>query len=194
MNILGINCYSHDTAAALLQDGRPVAFVEQERFNREKHTRAFPDDAIEFCLRTGGISIDQVDTVAFAHRTGTEYAKGGIDALKRMPLGAKRLAAQTWVDVARWERQRRFVRRWRYAGRVVNVGHHHAHAASAFFCSGFEEAAVLTFDRGGDFVSTTVGYGRSNRLHLLEGAAQPALDRGDLHGDHILARLPPQRR
>ena len=173
MNILGINCYSHDTAAALLQDGHPVAFVEQERFNREKHTRAFPDDAIEFCLRAGGISIDQVDTVAFAHRTGAEYARGAIDALKRMPLGAKRLAAQTWIDVARWERQRGFVRRWGYEGRIVNVGHHHAHAASAFFCSGFEEAAVLTLDRGGDFVSTTVGHGRSNRLHLLKELRNP---------------------
>jgi carbamoyltransferase len=57
VNILGINCFSHDTAAALLQDGLPVAFIEQERFNREKHSKAFPDDAIRFCLDTAGISI-----------------------------------------------------------------------------------------------------------------------------------------
>ena len=60
MNILGINCFAHDTAAALLMNGVPVAFVEEERFNREKHTKAFPDKAIEFCLRTGGITIDEV--------------------------------------------------------------------------------------------------------------------------------------
>jgi carbamoyltransferase len=173
MNILGINCFSHDTAAALLQDGRPVAFVEQERFNREKHTQAFPDDAIDFCLRTGGTSIDEVDTVAFSHRVSSGYANGALDALKRMPLGAKRLTAQTWADVARWKKQRDFLRRWQYEGPVVNVGHHQAHAASAFFSSGFDEAAVLTLDRGGDFISTTTSHGRLNRLHPLGEVRNP---------------------
>ena len=67
MNILGINCFSHDTAAALLQDGLPVAFIEEERINRDKHTKAFPDGAIEFCLKEAGISIGEVVVVAFAH-------------------------------------------------------------------------------------------------------------------------------
>ena len=111
MNILGINCFAHDTAAALLQDGRPVAFIEEERFNREKHTKAFPDRAIEFCLSTGGISIQDVDVVAFAHRAGVDYARGALDALQRLPLGAKRLAAQTYVDLALWRKQRDFLRR-----------------------------------------------------------------------------------
>jgi carbamoyltransferase len=173
VNILGINCFSHDTSAALLQDGRPVAVAEQERFNRERHTTAFPDDAIAFCLRAGGVSIGDVDAVAFAHRVGSDFVRGAADALKRMPLGTKRLVAQSWTDVARQQRQRSFLKRWRYEGRVVNVGHHEAHAASAFFSSGFDEAAVLTLDRGGDFVSTTTWHGRSHRLHLLQELRNP---------------------
>lgn len=171
MKILGINCFSHDTAAALLQDGVPVAFVEEERFNREKHTKAFPDSAIEFCLRTGGISIADVDVVAFAHRAGVDYRIGAIDALKR--LAPKRLAAQTYVDLGLVRKQRDFIRRWGYGGRVINVGHHAAHAASAFFASGFDEAAVLTLDRGGDFLSTTLAHGRDTTLRPLKEVRNP---------------------
>ncbi|HEX9235230.1 MAG TPA: carbamoyltransferase [Actinomycetota bacterium] len=171
MNILGINCFSHDTAAALLQDGEPIAFVEEERFNRDKHTKAFPDAAIEFCLRTGGIGIEDVDVVAFAHRAGVDYVRGTVDALKR---GApKRLAAQTYVDANLKRKERGFARRWGYRGRVTHVGHHEAHAASAYFASPFEEAAVLTLDRGGDFLSTTMGQAQGNALRTLREIHNP---------------------
>jgi len=173
VNILGINCFSHDTAAALLQDGTPVAFVEEERFNREKHTKAFPDDAIEFCLRAGGITIADVQVVAFAHRAGVDFARGAADALKRLPLSGKRLAAQAYVDWSLAAKQRAFRQRWGFRGPVINVGHHQAHAASAFFASGFEEAAVLTMDRGGDFLSTTLGHGRAHRLRTLREVRNP---------------------
>jgi carbamoyltransferase len=173
VNILGINCFAHDTAAALLVDGVPVAIAEEERFNREKHTKAFPDQAVEFCLRQAGIRIEDVDVVAFAHRTGTDYARGTLDAMKRMPASGKRFAAQTYVDAMLAWKQLAFLRRWGYRGRVVNVGHHEAHAASAFFASGFDEAAVLTLDRGGDFLSTTLGIGRGNRLRTLDEVRNP---------------------
>jgi carbamoyltransferase len=173
VNILGINCFSHDTAAVLLIDGAPAAFAEEERFNREKHTKAFPDSAIEFCLRRGGISMDQVDVVAFAHRAGLDYARGAADALKRLPLGARRLAVQSYVDAHLWMKQRDYIKRWSYRGRVANVGHHDAHAASAFFSSGFDEAAVLTLDRGGDFLSTTLCHGRGSKLHTLKEIRNP---------------------
>ena len=173
MNILGINCFAHDTAAALLQDGVPVAFIEQERFNREKHTKAFPDDAIGFCLQTAGISIREVDAVAFAHRAGADYARGALDALRRLPLGAKRLAVQSYVDLVLAKKQRDFLKRWRYGGRVINVGHHRAHAASAFYASPFDQAAVLTLDRGGDFLSTTLGMGSGTTLKALRSIRNP---------------------
>ncbi|MDP9343787.1 MAG: carbamoyltransferase [Actinomycetota bacterium] len=173
MNILGINCFSHDTAAALLQDGVPVAFVEEERFNREKHTKAFPDAAIEFCLRQGGIGIKDVDVVVFSHRIGLDFRRGAADALKRMPRGWKRLGVQTAFDLILLRKQQYFVRKYRYRGRVVNVGHHEAHAASAFYASGFDEAAVLTLDRGGDFLSTTLGHGKGTRLDTLHEVRNP---------------------
>jgi carbamoyltransferase len=171
MDILGINCFSHDSAAALLRDGTPVAFIEEERFNREKHTKVFPDAAIEFCLRQGGIDISQVDVVAFAHRAGVDYVRGLADAVKR--LAPKRLAAQTYVDVMLAKKQRDFAKRWGYQGRIANVGHHQAHAAAAFFPSGFDDAAVLTLDRGGDMLSTTFGLGRGSRLETLKEIRNP---------------------
>ncbi len=171
MNVLGINCFSHDTAACLLQDGRLVAMGEEERFNRDKHTKAFPDSAIGFCLREGGIGISDVHAVAFAHRAGIDYARGALDALRR--AAPRRLALQTYVDVNLVRKERAFRRRWGYRGRTVNVGHHQAHAAAAFFASPFDEAAVLTLDRGGDFLSTTLGHGQGPRLRTVAQVRNP---------------------
>lgn len=171
MHVLGINCFSHDTAACLLREGRPVAFAEEERFNREKHTRAFPDRAVAFCLDEAGIGMEDVDAVAFAHRAGTDFARGATDALRR--LSPATLAGQAYVDLGLVRKERGFARRWGYRGPVVHVGHHQAHAASAFFASPFEEAAVLTLDRGGDYLSTTLGHGRGTRLGTLAEVRNP---------------------
>jgi len=83
VRVLGINCFSHDTAACLLKDGRLVALAEEERFNRQRHTKRFPDQAIGFCLGLAGIGIGEVDVVAFAHRPGLDLARGVADALER---------------------------------------------------------------------------------------------------------------
>ncbi|HET8951292.1 MAG TPA: carbamoyltransferase C-terminal domain-containing protein [Solirubrobacteraceae bacterium] len=173
MNILGINCYAHDTSAALLMDGRPVAVGEQERFDREKHSYAFPDDAIAFCLGEGGITIADVDVVAFGHDAASGFARGAADALGRFPRGAKRLTVHARADLGRRRRRRGFLERWGFGGTVVDVGHHRAHAAAAFLSSPFEDAAVLTVDRGGDFLSTTGGHGRGVRVHPLVEIRQP---------------------
>lgn len=171
MNILGINCFAHDTAACLLQDGRVVAFVEEERFNREKHTKAFPDEAIAFCLDQGSIGVEDLDAVAFAHRAAADFARGTLDALRR--VAPKRIAAQAYVDLNLVRKERHFRRRWGFRGRAFNVGHHQAHAASAFFASPFDEAAVLTLDRGGDFLSTTLNHGQGHRLRTLVEVRNP---------------------
>jgi carbamoyltransferase len=169
--ILGINCFSHDTAAALLVEGTPVAFVEEERLNREKHTKAFPDRAIGFCLKRAGISMREVDLVVFAHRAGRDFVLGAADALRR--VAPKRLAAQAYVDGNLVRKERAFARRHGYRGKVARVGHHVAHAASAFYASGFETAAVLTLDRGGDFLSTTLGRGVGTRLLVDQEVRNP---------------------
>jgi len=175
VNILGINSFAHDTAACLVVDGIPVAFVEEERLNRDKHTKAFPDLAIRWCLDQGGIEMDDVDVVAFSHEAGVDFRRGAVDAMKKLPhpLAAKRLAAQAYVDTNLARKQQSFIKRWGYRGRAVNVGHHLAHAASAFFASPFDSAAVLTLDRGGDFLSTTVGRGKGNKLTIEREVRNP---------------------
>jgi carbamoyltransferase len=170
-NVLGINCFSHDTSACLLRDGRIVAFVEEERFDRQRHTKRFPDSAIGFCLRQGGVGVNQVDAVAFAHRPGLDFARGALDALRR--CAAKRLAVQAYVDANLARKELAFRRRWGYRGRIVHVGHHDAHAASAFYASPFDQAAVLTLDRGGDFLSTTLQHGRGTSLLPLAAVRNP---------------------
>jgi carbamoyltransferase len=171
VRVLGINCFSHDTAACLLADGRLVAFVEEERFNRERHTKRFPDQAIGFCLARAGIGIGEVDVVAFAHRPGLDLARGVADALARR--APKRLAVQAYVDGNLLRKEAAFRASWRYRGRITHVGHHDAHAASAFFPSPFERAAVLTLDRGGDFLSTTLQVGAGSRLTRLAQVRNP---------------------
>jgi carbamoyltransferase len=170
-SILGVNCFSHDTAACLLIDGRIVAFAEEERFNRERHTKRFPDNAIRFCLQRAGLRAGDLDVVAFAHRPGLDFARGALDALRRG--SAKRLAVQSYVDANLARKELAFRRRWGYRGRIAHVGHHDAHAASAFFVSPFEEAAVLTLDRGGDFLSTTLQLGQGPRLRRLAQVRNP---------------------
>jgi carbamoyltransferase len=171
VRVLGINCFSHDTAACLLADGRIVAFAEEERFNRERHTKRFPDQAIAFCLAEAGIGIDEVEVAAFAHRPGLDLARGLADALQRR--APKRLAVQAYVDANLLRKEAAFRARWRYRGRIQHVGHHDAHAASAFFPSPFERAAVLTLDRGGDFLSTTLQLGTGQRLTRLVEVRNP---------------------
>jgi carbamoyltransferase len=169
--ILGLNCFSHDTSAALLVDGRVVAIGEEERFNRQVHTRAFPDGAIEFCLRQAGLQMSDLTAVAVAQRPLVDLGRGVRDAVTR--VAPKRLAAQVYTDAALLAKERYFRRRWGYRGRLVHVGHHEAHAASAFFSSPFDQAAVLTLDRGGDYLSTTMSIGEGDRLRNVWSTRNP---------------------
>ncbi len=169
--VLGVNCFSHDTSACLLVDGAVLAVGEQERFDRKTHTKQFPDAAIEFCLGQAGLSAGDLDSVAFAHDPRTDFARGAADAVAR--VAPKRLAAQTYTDVRLLTRERWFRRRWDYSGPIVHVGHHDAHAASAFFSSPFDQAAVLTLDRGGDFLSTTMQVGQGRQLRPLKQVRHP---------------------
>ena len=169
--VLGINCFSHDTAAALLVDGRLVAFVEEERLNRDVHTKRFPHQAIASVLRQGGLDVNDVDIVAFAHKPAVDFARSAGDALRRM--APKRLAAQAFVDARLAAREQAFRRHWHYRGPIVNVGHHVAHAAATFYSSPFESAAVLTMDRGGDSLSASSNVGHGTHLEVLSQVHNP---------------------
>jgi carbamoyltransferase len=169
--ILGLNCFSHDTSACLLVDGQVVAIAEEERFNRDQHTRRFPDNAIDFCLSRAGLSVSDLTAVAVAQHPLVDLGRGVVDAVRR--AAPKRLAAQTYTDLALLGKERYFRRRWGYRHRLVHVGHHEAHAASTFFASPFDEAAVLTLDRGGDYLSTTLSIGQGNRLRTVQSVRNP---------------------
>jgi len=173
LNILGINCFSHDTSACLLKDGEVVAFAEEERFNREKHTKSFPDGAIEFCLKAGGIDIGDVDYVGFPFRPGLDFYRGFLHFLKYFPGSYKRFALQGLIDLNLVGKVSYFKRKYGYKNKVVFVGHHESHAASAFFASPFSKAAILSIDRGGDFLSTLLAFGEGTGLRVLRTIPNP---------------------
>lgn len=173
MNILGINCFSHDTAACLLKDGKVIAFAEEERFNREKHTRAFPHKAIEFCLAFGGIQIKDIDYVAYPFKPLVDYFRGFVDFLGRFPHSYKRFAGQTIFDYRLIKKVVDFNRKYGYTKRAIFVGHHEAHAASSFLVSPFEKAAILSIDRGGDYLSTVLARGEDNQIEIIDKVRNP---------------------
>src|SRR3989338_3926650 len=166
-NILGISCFYHDSAACLVQDGKIVAAAQEERFTRKKHDFEFPRHAIDFCLKEGGITVRDLDLVAFYEKpflkferileTYLAYAPKGFGSfLKAMPLWMKH---RLWIpDLIRKELS--------YEGKMIFPEHHESHAASAFFPSPFEQAAILTADGVGEWTTASFGKGDGNRIEL----------------------------
>ena len=173
MHILGINCFSHDTSACLLRDGEPIAFAEEERFVRKKHTKDFPGNAINYCLTQGGIGIDRVDCVAFPFRPGLDFVRGFRHFLRYFPKSYKRFAGQTWMDMNLKGKTVHFRREFRYRKKIYFVGHHEAHAASTFFLSPFDQAAILSIDRGGDYLSTLLAVGQGSTIENIKFIRNP---------------------
>jgi carbamoyltransferase len=167
--ILGVSAYYHDSAAALIVDGRIVAAAQEERFTRVKHDYRFPQHAIDYCLREAGVTPGDLDYVGFYDKpfakfdrlleTYLSYAPAGLRSfLQAMPL---------------WLKQKLHVPRelsdglgGAYGKRFVFTEHHESHAASAFFPSPFNEAAILTLDGVGEWATTTLGVGRGNRIEI----------------------------
>ena len=168
MAALGINCMAHDTSAALTVDGQLVAAAEEERLNREKHTWEFPDRAVTWCLRSAGLTMRDVDVVAFDYRPGLEYLRAlWFDILPRLPASSGYLRFWSRVEWQRVQKIRSFRRRWQYTGRIELVDHHRAHAASSYLCSPFEDAVALVIDRAGDSLSTAAYRCSGTRLERL---------------------------
>ena len=169
--ILGISAFYHDSAAALVVGGRIAAAAQEERFTRIKHDHHFPTHAINFCLQEGNVLREDLDFVAFYDKpllkfdrlieTYLEFAPQGLQSfLAAMPLWLK-----TKLHLPREIRKCLDAL---YDKRIVFTGHHESHAASAFFPSPFEEAAILTIDGVGEWDTATIGHGRSNRIQLLK--------------------------
>ena len=182
VTVLGLSCFYHDAAAALVRDGEIVAAAQEERFSRRKHDPSFPRGAVEYCLQEAGLTdASQLDAVAFYDKplltferlleTYLAYAPRGLKSfLEAMPLWLKR---KLWTpDVLRTELGG-------YDGPMVFSEHHRSHAASAFFPSPFERAAVLTTDGVGEWATTSWGVGDGSGLDL----------KAEIHFPHSLGLL-----
>jgi len=163
MYILGLSFFYHDSAAALLQDGLLIAAAEEERFSRTKHDHGFPHLAIEFCLRHAGITANDLDYVVFYEKPLVKFERILMSTLGTFPKSWRAFgeAMVTWFDEKLWIKSLIAERIGVSTEKILFTDHHTAHAASAFFASPFDEAAVLTIDGVGEWTTATMGYGKA---------------------------------
>src|SRR5436190_18896225 len=169
MNILGISAFYHDSAAAIGVDGDIVAPAPEERFTRKKHGPGFPQHAVAYCLEAAGIKPGQLDFIAFYDKPLLKFERLLETQLAFAPSGIRSFIMATPV----WLREKLMMRRMirgglpaRTRAPLLFMDHHESHAASAFFASPFDEAAILTIDGVGEWTSTSMGVGRGNRIEL----------------------------
>ena len=169
MNILGISCFYHDSAACLVQDGSIVAAAQEERFTRRKHDPRFPRNAIECCLKVAGISVQDLDYVVFYDKPFLTFERLLMSYLTVAPRGLR-----SWLQaMPLWLGQKLHIpkvvqKEIGYEGDVLFTEHHEAHAASAFYPSPFDEAAILTIDGVGEWATGSYGFGRGKDITLLK--------------------------
>ncbi len=174
MHILGISAFYHDSAAALIEDGRVVAAAQEERFTRKKHDSNFPHHAVEYCLSEGGISGGDLDHVVFYEKpfvkferlieTYLAFAPRGFPSfVKAMPLWLKE---KLFLKRLLMEMLNQVSKDVDWKGKLLFSEHHQSHAASAFYPSPFKEALVLTMDGVGEWATTSAGIGRGGKLTI----------------------------
>jgi len=167
--ILGLSAYYHDSAAALVVDGQIAAAAQEERFTRVKHDHRFPTHAIDYCLREAGLGPGDIDHVVFYEKPFLKFERLLETYLAVAPAGFRSflMAMPLWVhEKLRLPGQMSRGLGHKYGRRFVFLEHHESHAASAFFPSPFEEAAILTLDGVGEWATATLGHGRGNRIEL----------------------------
>jgi carbamoyltransferase len=177
VNILGISCYYHDSAACLVVDGCIVAAVQEERFTRKKNDSSFPKDSIRFCLKEGAISADCIDYVVFYEKPFNKFERILDTYLEFSPFGFKNFSKSFLV----WAKDKLFQKRnlienladllgknINWSTRILFSDHHFSHAASAFYPSPFEEAAILTVDGVGEWATTSIAVGKNDKISTLK--------------------------
>jgi len=187
VRVLGISAFYHDSAAAMVVDGEIVAAAQEERFTRKKHDAAFPRNAVRYCLEAAGTSLDAVDVVAFYDKPFLKFERLLETYVAFAPRGFRsfRMAIPVWLREKLFLRDL-LVRELKGLGAPKDVGgrlhfseHHLSHAASAYFASPFDEAAVLTMDGVGEWATTSLGHGRGHELKILS----------EIHFPHSLGLL-----
>src|SRR5262245_40041680 len=175
MRVLGISAFYHDSAAALVEDGRIIAAAQEERFTRRKHDADFPVHAIRYCLEAAKVDLDGVDHVVFYEKPLIKFERLLETYLANAPRGFRsfRVAMPLWIKEKLFQKLtleselRVFSSSREIKGKLLFAEHHHSHAASAFFPSPFEEAVVLTMDGVGEWTTTSVFIGRGGTLAPL---------------------------
>ena len=187
MRILGISAFYHDSAAALIEDGRIVAAAQEERFSRKKHDSRFPMHAVRYCLAEGGIGLGKVDHVVFYDKPFLKFERLLETYLTFAPRGIKSFS----MSIPLWLREKLFLKNLLYKDlhkidgdggwneKLLFSEHHLSHAASAFFPSPFEEAVVLTMDGVGEWATTSAAIGKGNSLEVFK----------EIHFPHSLGLL-----
>lgn len=167
MYILGISCFYHDSAAALIKDGDIVAAAQEERFTRKRHDQAFPKNAVAYCLKEAGITIADIGYVAFYDKPFIKFERILETYLAYAPLGIRSFikAIPLWIKKKLWMKEL-IKDELGYDGTILFPEHHESHAASAFFPSPYKEAAVIAMDGVGEWATTTFGVGEGNKLSL----------------------------
>jgi carbamoyltransferase len=185
MRFLGISAFYHDSAAALIQDGEILAAAQEERFTRKKHDPGFPHRAVDYCLAEAGVSLADIDYVAFYDKPFLKFERLLETYLAFAPRGLRsfRMAIPLWIREKLFQKDmlaKELGAHGKFAvEKLLFTEHHQSHAASAFFCSPFDEALVLTMDGVGEWATTSVATGKGNRLDILK----------EIHFPHSLGLL-----
>jgi carbamoyltransferase len=169
VRILGISAYYHDSAACLVEDGRIIAAAQEERFTRKKHDAGFPSQAAAYCLREAGISAAALDLVGFYEKPLVKFSRLIETYIACAPRGLRSYltALPVWLGEKLWMSDDIRQQLEGYEGEILFGEHHESHAASAFYPSPFEAAAIVTMDGVGEWATSSIGAGRGNDIELL---------------------------
>ncbi|MCM0022067.1 MAG: carbamoyltransferase [Tagaea sp.] len=187
MRILGLSAFYHDSAAALVEDGRIVAGAQEERFTRKKHDSRYPKNAIAYCLAEAGIGLDAVDHVAFYDKPFLKFERLLETYLAFAPRGFRsfRMAIPVWLKEKLFQKKllsdelKAAEPGYDWESRLLFAEHHQSHAASAFYPSPYDDALILTMDGVGEWATTSVGVGRGSALEMVK----------EIHFPHSLGLL-----
>ncbi len=169
MYILGLSCFYHDAAACLVKDGEIIAAAQEERFTRQKHDAGFPGNAVAYCLEAAGISMDDVRYVVFYEKPFLKFERLIMTHLKNWPMGFGTFHEMLHAWLGQKLRIPQIIRKkLKYKGDILFTRHHQSHAAGAFFCSPFQEAAIVTVDAVGEWATTAIGIGSGNSIRMIK--------------------------
>jgi carbamoyltransferase len=178
MIILGINAYHADSSAAIFVNGKMIAAIEEERFQRVKHWAGFPAKAISFCLKEAGVEIDKVDHIAIGRDPKAKFLKK-ILFMASQPMGSFKVIKDRFQNAKQVSSlENEFEKHFGVSANLIKpkifqVEHHRSHLASAFFASPFKKAALLSIDGSGDFTTTMTGIGDDNNIEVLDSVDFP---------------------